>query len=281
MQAEPAPTGQLPVCQSSQLGLEAPAVCTGGYKLAIDLGETTAGVSEVATSAASNIRYMPVNRLAFRGPNGEPCSSTGYRPEEPATAPPAPGQRVGELLIDTVAGAFPSCPVARSAEADPTSPSSPQTYAVEYWNEIPLPKPQPHIAPGRAITGMLAYLETRGTTTHTYTEPTTPFGPLTIARRASTTSIGVMGPILARTPRRAARGPMARSRTSTSTSVPTTWWSPSGGQRRGASARNRAGSTSCVRSGVSTISRSNRSRRSCSGRRPGERPYDGSSAART
>ncbi|MEA2717374.1 MAG: hypothetical protein QOI99_1691 [Actinomycetota bacterium] len=27
---------------------------------------------------------------------------------------------------------------------------------------------------------MFAYLETRGTTTHTYTEPNTPFGPLTI-----------------------------------------------------------------------------------------------------
>jgi hypothetical protein len=27
---------------------------------------------------------------------------------------------------------------------------------------------------------MFAYLETRGTTTHTYTDPNTPFGPLTI-----------------------------------------------------------------------------------------------------
>ncbi len=27
---------------------------------------------------------------------------------------------------------------------------------------------------------MLAYLETRGSTTHTYTDPNTPFGPLTI-----------------------------------------------------------------------------------------------------
>ena len=33
---------------------------------------------------------------------------------------------------------------------------------------------------GRAITGLLAYLETRGTTTHSSTEPDTPFGPLTI-----------------------------------------------------------------------------------------------------
>jgi hypothetical protein len=53
-------------------------------------------------------------------------------------------------------------------------------YVLDYWKNVPLPKPQPFIAPGRAITGLLAYLETRGTTTHTYSEPDTPFGPLTI-----------------------------------------------------------------------------------------------------
>jgi hypothetical protein len=57
---------------------------------------------------------------------------------------------------------------------------TPTGLATRYWNEIPLPRPEPYIAPGRAITGLLAYLETRGTTSHTYTDPNTPFGPLTI-----------------------------------------------------------------------------------------------------
>lgn len=61
-----------------------------------------------------------------------------------------------------------------------TGPDTTRTYAVRYWQNIPLPRPEPRIAPGRAITGMFAYLETRGSTSHTYTEPDTPFGPLTI-----------------------------------------------------------------------------------------------------
>jgi hypothetical protein len=52
--------------------------------------------------------------------------------------------------------------------------------AVHYWEEIPLPTPHPHIAPGWAITGKLAYLETGGELQHTYTN-STPFGPLVIS----------------------------------------------------------------------------------------------------
>ena len=46
---------------------------------------------------------------------------------------------------------------------------------------MPLPKPEPHIAPGRAITGKYADLETRATTSHMFTQDDTPFGPLRIA----------------------------------------------------------------------------------------------------
>jgi hypothetical protein len=51
--------------------------------------------------------------------------------------------------------------------------------AIRYWEEIPLPTPRPYIAPGWAITGKLAYLETNGELRHTYTN-NTPFGPLEI-----------------------------------------------------------------------------------------------------
>jgi hypothetical protein len=88
------------------------------------------------------------------------------------------GWRVGEAVIDGVLAGLPDCPVLPADESAPADAAT--TYAVEYWQEIPLPAPQPYIAPGRAITGLLAYIETRGTTTHTYTEPDTPFGPLTI-----------------------------------------------------------------------------------------------------
>jgi hypothetical protein len=58
--------------------------------------------------------------------------------------------------------------------------------AARYWEQIPLPKPQPSIAPGRAITGKLAYLETRGELAHTYAAGTV-FGPLQIVATGSYT----------------------------------------------------------------------------------------------
>jgi len=52
--------------------------------------------------------------------------------------------------------------------------------ARRYWEEIPLPKPRPQIAPGRAITGKNAYLETNGQTRQVYTNSTI-FGLLEIS----------------------------------------------------------------------------------------------------
>lgn len=49
--------------------------------------------------------------------------------------------------------------------------------ARRHWEDISLPVPRPSIAPGRAITGKLAYLETNGEIRHVYTNSTV-FGPL-------------------------------------------------------------------------------------------------------
>ena len=57
--------------------------------------------------------------------------------------------------------------------------------AMRYWEQVPLPKPAPHIAPGRAITGKVAYLETRGAVARTYTNPTTMYGQLIIVATGS------------------------------------------------------------------------------------------------
>ncbi len=58
--------------------------------------------------------------------------------------------------------------------------------AARYWERVPLPKPQPSIAPGRAITGKLAYLETNGEVTHTFATNTI-FGPLQILAKGAYT----------------------------------------------------------------------------------------------
>ena len=70
---------------------------------------------------------------------------------------------------------FPACPVQPGDGIE-----TPERVALRYWKEIPLPVPNPYIAPGWAITGKYGYLETRGTTTHTFNQPDTPFGPLEI-----------------------------------------------------------------------------------------------------
>ncbi len=58
--------------------------------------------------------------------------------------------------------------------------------AASFWEEVPLPVPRPHIAPGRAITGKWAYLETNGQREHVFTRDT-PFGPLEIRATGSYT----------------------------------------------------------------------------------------------
>ena len=57
---------------------------------------------------------------------------------------------------------------------------TPASFAARFWQDVPLPEPAPQIQPGRAITGKFAYLETRGTTSHTFGLDNTPFGALQI-----------------------------------------------------------------------------------------------------
>ena len=72
-------------------------------------------------------------------------------------------------------GEYPTC------VADPGIPASdPELIALRYLQQIPLPVPDPKIAPGWAITGKLAYLETRGQTSFSYSADT-PVGRLEIA----------------------------------------------------------------------------------------------------
>ncbi len=118
--------------------------------------------------------YFHYERIvAGGGTNGETCIVRGVLAVRP-------GESTGLLSNRTsfdISARYPACP---AQPGGGTLAQTPESYAVEFWQDVPLPKPQPYIAPGRAITGLFAYLETRGATTHTFTEPSTPFGPLTI-----------------------------------------------------------------------------------------------------
>ena len=59
------------------------------------------------------------------------------------------------------------------------SQATPEQLAVGFLVTVPLPQPKPFIAPGYALTGKLAYLETRAVERKEFTT-VTPFGPLRV-----------------------------------------------------------------------------------------------------
>lgn len=125
---------------------------------------------------------MPYPRLV-RGENGDQCVETGYyRAGSPVPSDVAPPEvpradRVpGDDPFSIYYEEYPPCP---AREGEQPQPRSPAEWAARFWEEVLLPAPMPYIAPGWAITGKLAYLETRGETTKAY-RAETPFGPLVI-----------------------------------------------------------------------------------------------------
>ncbi len=109
------------------------------------------------------------------GPDGQPCIQSVTRPMPPGNPDRerAWARELWELYM--IEGRL--CP--GSPQAPPVSP---RILAMSFWQDIPLPKPGPFIAPGWAITGKYAYLETHGERQHTYTRET-PFGPLVLTAR--------------------------------------------------------------------------------------------------
>lgn len=136
-------------------------------------------------------KYVPYNRLST-GPDGKPCATTGYVEEGVAPLDERllvdPNPREFNMPIYgsefAILETYPPCPETPRAPGEPAPVETRAMVAARYWERVPLPKPQPAIAPGRAITGKLAYLETRGEITRTYTNDTV-FGPLEIVARGS------------------------------------------------------------------------------------------------
>lgn len=108
-----------------------------------------------ASTAPSDVRWDPYSVLGTQA-DGRPCWGTETRPV-PADSPPNAGATA--IRPSESGEVYDLCPPAtRSAQA------SAAAIAVRAWEDVPLPAPKPRIAPGRAITGKWAYLETRNQT---------------------------------------------------------------------------------------------------------------------
>lgn len=133
--------------------------------------------SRAADSGPQTV-YVPYKRISADA-NGNACIETRYIPQG-TPARPNFGLADTEQTPGAVSGLYdtaPPCPQATSQSRSPGT--TPILIALEHWSRVPLPRPEPRIAPGRAITGKLAYLETRGSLTYTYAASTV-FGLLQI-----------------------------------------------------------------------------------------------------
>ena len=166
-----------PTCEKSQLG--------NSLYCHYESGEVTPGTQAVTltgSSSGSTTKYVPYDRLTT-APDGTQCVATAWYPEgetPPDQAPsivPEGGPLVGTEDNSNLYHTYPPCPNQPAPPAG--AEETPESIAARYWETIPLPRPKPSIAPGWAITGKLAYLETNNETTHTYTNGTT-IGPLQI-----------------------------------------------------------------------------------------------------
>ena len=158
------------------------------------VGTNTASSSPgKTTSNASTKIYVPYNRLST-GPDGQPCATTGYvemgqtPPDERLLVDPNPRETNIPIYGSDlkILEDYPPCPAAPLAPGQPAPVETRSMVAARIWELLPLTKPRPSIAPGRAITGKTAYLETNGNTADRY-ERGTVFGPLTIEARGSYT----------------------------------------------------------------------------------------------
>lgn len=185
--------------QSGRADADAP-LCTRGLdgSYLVCEGSTSSvppGSSLTIQNAATNSvgsggttrKYFPYNRLVT-GADGQPCVTTGYYAEGTSPNDAAITDPVTQNVQDIhnlPALEYPPCPVQAGSPRESAPVETPSMIAMRYWEQVRLPKPDPYVAPGRAITGKIAYLETRGVVTRTYTNPTTVYGQLVIVASGS------------------------------------------------------------------------------------------------
>jgi hypothetical protein len=116
---------------------------------------------------------VPVYPYPAVGPNGL-CSATG----------PNQGTPLNIQAFYAAGVVLPSCVPAATTPAPAGNTGlpaiDPAAISVAFWRTVPLPKPDPQVPPGYAVTGLPAYLVTNGTVRPAPYTDNTPLGPLTI-----------------------------------------------------------------------------------------------------
>ncbi len=136
-------------------------------------GRPTATGGSAGSGAASNVRWDAYGRVVT-GPDGAACIRTQYRAVPVDTPPPKPPWDPNTAITSQAGVPILPCP-----PAEQSAYSGAEAVALRAWEDIRLPRPNPQIAPGRAITGKWAYLETRNQTQFE-AQRSTLVGPLTI-----------------------------------------------------------------------------------------------------
>lgn len=169
-------------CLPSQSGPAVSGSLDCNESIEVQIGSLTPSSEggRVVFLSSSGKKYLSYNRVVGL-PNGGFCTAVGYY--DAAEGLPAdrlsdaPGNHAGTEFNNFYE--IPSCPEQPSTSGQTAPVDTPAALAARYWERVPLPSPVPRIAPGRAITGKLAFLETGGEVSATYDNDTF-FGPLHI-----------------------------------------------------------------------------------------------------
>jgi hypothetical protein len=138
--------------------------------------ESAAGSRTTRKIASRQLPAHVITRYALgRTPAGDFCvREVTTRRDTPMTK--AEGTEYSEAIRFANAAGIPRCPDEEGA----TRPVTPAEVAEPFVRTIPMPVPDPRIPPGHAITGLPAYLETRGTLSHRVGPAPTALGPIEV-----------------------------------------------------------------------------------------------------
>jgi hypothetical protein len=106
-------------------------------------------------------------------PAGQTCVTTVTRSYADAASAAAADAAQEQRWLGLLGAGYPLCPGVTAPAGNPAG------LAIAFWGEVPLPVPAPRIAPGYAITGKPAYLETGGVLARDFARET-PLGPITL-----------------------------------------------------------------------------------------------------
>lgn len=163
-------------CDAVRVDIGTVGECTGGGSV------TVGGVTGRRWSAAELVTALS------QTPEIERCTILAARTSEPGREAVAMEQllaAINRFLVPFGPPDLLNRMWAEMLERLPGCPSArPEEVAFSFLRQVVPPGPEPHIAPGYAITGKLAYLETRGPTSEVR-RLETPLGTLVVTLRAT------------------------------------------------------------------------------------------------